>query len=140
MPLTPETLKIVTETVWGEARGEPKDGQVAVAWVIRNRAAQPSWWGKDPASVCLHPWQFSCRNANDPNSAKLAEASTERDALYQTIERLVVLVFNDKLPDPTGGATFYKVTGAPASWDKAAEGKPSVVIGHHTFVKMGPHD
>ena len=28
---------ILARTLWGEARGEGLDGQIAVAWTIRNR-------------------------------------------------------------------------------------------------------
>ncbi|CAF3868537.1 unnamed protein product [Rotaria magnacalcarata] len=50
MTLYPQSLNeidVVTRTVYGEARGESKDGQAAVAWVIRNRAA---------AGVSLSVW------------------------------------------------------------------------------------
>ena len=41
-------LDIMALTVWAEARGEPVDGQRAVAWVLRNRAAKPGWWRPPP--------------------------------------------------------------------------------------------
>lgn len=139
MQLTQEARRIIIETVWGEARGELPIGQAAVTWVILNRAAESAWWGTDPASVCLHPWQFSCRNANDPNSHKLAEL-TGHEASFLSVANVVDQVLADGIEDPTNGATFYKVTGTKAEWDNAAVGKPTTVIGHHTFVVMGPKD
>jgi Cell Wall Hydrolase len=45
-----------------------------VAWVIRNRADKPSWWGGPSiASVVLHPYQFSSFNHNDPNATKMPQ-------------------------------------------------------------------
>ena len=93
---------ILARTLWGEARGEGFDGQIAVAWTIRNRVFDgkaKSWWGEGYAEVCLKPWQFSCWNQNDPNyvylsgakpipAAQLAQAQAEqgkRLALEQQI-------------------------------------------------------
>jgi N-acetylmuramoyl-L-alanine amidase len=59
--------QILTVTLWGETRGEPIEGQIAVGCVIRNRVNadlgndnKPDWWGEGYAGVCLKPWQFSC--------------------------------------------------------------------------------
>ena len=51
--------QILTLTIYGEARGEPIEGQIAVGCVIRNRV-QVGRWGASYAKVCLAPWQFSC--------------------------------------------------------------------------------
>ena len=32
-------MDVAARTVYGEARGEPDEGKIAVAWVIRTRAA-----------------------------------------------------------------------------------------------------
>lgn len=41
-----------------EARGEPLEGQIAVAWTVRNRVAKPRWWGKSVIEVCTKPGQY----------------------------------------------------------------------------------
>jgi len=51
--------QILTLTLFGETRGEPIEGQVAVACLIRNRL-EIGRWGASYAKVCLAPWQFSC--------------------------------------------------------------------------------
>lgn len=51
--------QLVTLTIYGEARGEPIEGQIAVGCVIRNRV-HVGRWGASYAKVCLAPWQFSC--------------------------------------------------------------------------------
>lgn len=51
--------QIVTLTLYGETRGEPIEGQIAVGCVIRNRV-ETGRWGASYAKVCLAPWQFSC--------------------------------------------------------------------------------
>ena len=68
---------VVARTLWGEARGEGVAGQIAVAWVIRNRVhdANPrSWWGEGYIGVCHKSWQFSCWNPGDPNYPYLSGA------------------------------------------------------------------
>lgn len=125
-------------TVWGEARGEKPVGEAAVAHVILNRAKQPSWWGQTVMGVCCHPFQFSCRNKDDPNCAALNKLCKSDDG-YQSIAVIVDAVLNGHVPDPTAGATHYKVTGTKSSWDKATIGVVPVIIGHHAFYKLGPN-
>jgi len=50
--------QILTITLFGETRGEPIEGQIAVGCVIRNRV-HSGRWGGSYAKVCLAPWQFS---------------------------------------------------------------------------------
>lgn len=51
--------QILCLTLYGEARGEPIEGQIAVGCVIRNRV-DTGRWGASYAKVCLAPFQFSC--------------------------------------------------------------------------------
>ncbi len=55
--LTEEQVAVCT--VYGEARSEPPEGIIAVAWAIRHRV-ESGRWGATYQSVCLAPWQFSC--------------------------------------------------------------------------------
>ena len=68
VPLT--DADYIALTIWGEARGEPIEGKVAVACVLRNRL-RSGRWGQSFESVCLAPYQFSCWNETDPNLPKL---------------------------------------------------------------------
>ena len=57
-PVLDDEANCVATAVYFEARGEPFDGQLAVAEVVMNRAAS----GKYPTSYCgvvKQPWQFS---------------------------------------------------------------------------------
>lgn len=128
-------------TVFGEARGEPKEGQAAVAHVAVTRAGYepPAWWGKTLSAVCLAPYQFSCWLAGADRNHIDDLCST--DDGYQVIATVVDGVLNGLLPDPTNGATHYKVTGTKASWDASCErlGLVPTIIGRHSFYKLGPH-
>jgi N-acetylmuramoyl-L-alanine amidase len=139
MQLTDRDLDVVARTLYGECRGERLDGQIAVAWVIRNRASCPAWWGHGPAEVCLKKSQFSCWLASDPNSAKLNDPALAEDRSYRFLRGVAADVFADKHPDPTHGATHYKVWNTRASWDAACAGHEGVRIGAHLFFNLGPH-
>ena len=125
-------LDIMSRTVYGEARGEGRMGWAAVAWIIQNRANKPGWWGHDIVSVCQHPMQFDCWNANDPNCSAIAQVDST-DPTFAAITAVCDDVINGRIPDPTHGATYYFVTAMqhPPGW---ANGKtPSAIIGHQSF-------
>src|SRR5574343_888956 len=121
--LTPEQLVLVT--LYGEARGEPIEGQVAVANVIKNRLKRGDW-GTSLTAV-LGSWaQFSClwpslggKNYNAVLEAArgLLEGAPLSPSLRQ-IEWVVEGVFGSKILDNTLGACHYYAVGIPAPyWD-----------------------
>lgn len=140
-----QDLDIATRTVWAEARGEGRDGQIAVAWVIRNRAENPRWWSRNRddipddtiAAVCIDPWQFSCWNANDLNRPKLL-ALPKTDPLYQRIEAICRDVFEGKLPDPTKKADHYLVRSwiPRTKWAVDNPDKKTYEHGSHVFYRL----
>ena len=131
-----DTPMIFSLTVWGEARGEGSTGQQAVCNVIMNRVKSgTTWWGDDPRSVCLKPFQFSCWNENDPNlplMMKIGQNNGLVDITFDQIQTLAQMALEDNLPDVTNGATSYYAKGTPEpAW---AQGKqPCANIGHHLF-------
>lgn len=127
---TPED--IIARTLWGEARGEGYSGQQAVANVICNRAALPRWWGHDEKSVCLHPYQFSCWNQDNPNRAKLIVV-TDEDPIFGQCLIIASDALKGLLKDLTNGADSYRVIGTPAKWANGLT--PVAAIGHHEFFK-----
>lgn len=145
MSVGPEDIDTMARTLWGESRGEPRAGKVAVAWVIKNRASHPRWWGDGIASVCRMPWQFSCWNpdtdkAPNPNLEKLKNVTTD-DAAFRECLQVALSVIAGAEPDPTGGANHYhtiaKPKGAkrwPPKW--AAGHKPTATIHRHVFYKL----
>jgi spore germination cell wall hydrolase CwlJ-like protein len=120
--------------VWREARGCSKDAKLAVAYVIRNRAADPkNRWPKDEKRVCLEPWQFSSFNPDDPNFKKYPEEGSEvwKDCLT------AVAQVKSNVPDPSLGATHYHSypEGHP-KWPKWAKAeKLTVRIGPFWFYR-----
>ncbi|CAG0903292.1 unnamed protein product [Darwinula stevensoni] len=100
--------EIVKKTIYAEARGEPLEGQIWVAWVIRNRAdANRSYWGGSRLDdVCKKPGQFECWNGisdiqPDPNEYGAYKKWQEID------EWLPGVLKAPKSQDPTGGCDHY---------------------------------
>lgn len=139
-------------TVYGEARGCTQAGRTAIAHTIINRAKKHSWWGKidgmypdhSIAAVCLKPWQYSCWNANDPNSALLENLQAEyRKAIQDKHCRASLKALIDALdgwePDATDGATHYLTKRlhetSPPAW---ARGDNWMEIGAHRFFRDVP--
>ena len=83
MILVPDRLWGIL-TLWAEARGEPVEGQVAVAEVIQRRTAQHFMSAGTVASTVLWPMQFSCWNTSDPNRKRFGDLNDE-DPLTQEV-------------------------------------------------------
>lgn len=136
---TREDLDYLALTIWGEARGEGATGMRAVAHVIKNRRDSPNdrRYGATIRQVCTKPWQFSCWNANDPNSAKLtvarmAQLPTGRDAsAWFAARSIAVSVLTGAYRDITNGALFYHTAAVDPSWDDNM--RLVAKIGRHLF-------
>lgn len=126
------SIDIAARTLCQEARGEPLDGQRAVAWVMKNRL-NSGRWGKTLASVCLWRGQFSGWYVpTDPNFA-YACGLQDTDKALVNMRALMNDVMNSK-DDPTKGATHYvNLSIVTPPWIKGATfcGK----FGHHSFYK-----
>lgn len=108
-------------TVWQEARGEPLEGQKAVAHVIINRL-RSGRWGKSLAEVCLDHAEFSGwrKPPSDPNFAPACRLSDDAAPLVGFAALISAAMEGE--PDPTGGATHYHAKSIPA---------PIWVVGDH---------
>jgi|FAXJ01.1.fsa_nt_gi putative nucleotidyltransferase with HDIG domain len=124
---------IVATTLWGEARGEGDKGMQAVMNVIMNRV-QGNF--KRTKGVVLAPKQFSMWNSinNAEETAMAASRKYKDDKSWQQAIRIVDLAADGKLPDITGGATFYfNPKKVIPSWAKTMVKTAS--IGNHDFYK-----
>ena len=120
-------------TIWGEARGEPFEGKVAVAWVIINRSRKPGWWGEDIRSVCTARWQFSCWFDAQAERVRFVDERNEKFAACLDVAKRVMA---GEIADPTGGADHYYADYiAPPKW--ARDRTPTARIGRHLFFRLG---
>tara|TARA_Y100000310_G_scaffold324033_1_gene385361 strand:+ start:380 stop:793 length:414 start_codon:yes stop_codon:yes gene_type:complete len=101
-----EEIDTLARTIYGEARGEPMQGKIAVAWCVRNRVEHPKWWGKSWLGVMLKPKQFSCWNPEDRNRTKLAGV-TFNDKDFRDCWYAALAVYQNMVKDPAPGSTHY---------------------------------
>jgi len=136
-----DDVRLLALVVYGEARGEPLAGKIAVASVVLNRLKKNGWFGKTLKDVILKPFQFSCFNEDDPNRIKLLAIAQNWDMFYQKEKALrecydIARKFLDPnditvLKDNTCGATHYKTKNCKAAW--ADKMQLTAVIGNHEF-------
>jgi N-acetylmuramoyl-L-alanine amidase len=127
-PLSGVDRDILTRTLYGEARGEPEEGQIAVCHVIRNRVVQRV---STAAGECQRPYQFSCWLETDPNRGKL-DALRPSDPVYQALAAVADKAWS--IPDTMKGARHYFALSMrilPA-WAKPP-GHEVARIGGHSF-------
>ena len=98
-----------TRTLYQECRGEPAIGQVAVAWVIRNRL-ESGRWGNSLGS-CLWRNQFPAGFERSKLRRVMRPADSDKTlaALSDILDEVI-----DRRPqtDPTGGAQYYFASSA----------------------------
>jgi len=126
--------------MWGEARGEIKEGWIAVAAVVANRTrAQTNQFGLTVEAVCQKPAQFSCWNTNATDPDEIANHNAmvnvgPSDPIFAQCMDLARQYIDGQIADPTGGATYYFNPGKVLpTW--AANMTLTATIGNHTFYK-----
>lgn len=111
-------LELLAKAVHAEAKGEPYEGQIAVAAVILNRVEHPEF-PNTVAGVIYEPLAFEVVANGTINQSPNEQA---RQAAYEALHGL----------DPTGGAIyFYNPVTASSSWIKSRPVMKS--IGKHVF-------
>ncbi len=111
--------------IYFEARGEPFEGQVAVAHVVLNRVEKS---GTSVKTVVNKPWQFSWLNSgNRPAVTDYEALATALKAAYSCLEERM----DGK--DLWGADHYYAYEKVNPSW---ARGMRMVIeIGGHRFFK-----
>ncbi|MCH1640649.1 spore cortex-lytic enzyme [Paenibacillus timonensis] len=118
MGLSENDLRIMANAVYGESRGEPFEGQVAVAAVILNRVKSPSF-PNTVSGVIFQPGAFT---AVADGQIWLEPNDQARKAVQQALNGW----------DPTGGCIYYfNPNTATSKWIWS---RPQVkTIGEHIF-------
>jgi hypothetical protein len=123
--------KCLAEALYFEARGEPIEGQFAVAEVILNRVKSEEF----PNSICSvvnqgtgrkHACQFSytCDGKLERVSNKVS---------YDQMVRIAGVMIDGVTQPLTAGATYYHATSVRPSWARRFEN--TITIGVHKFYK-----
>lgn len=115
-------VQLLARAVNGEARGEPYEGQVAVAAVILNRVKHPSFPNTIPG-VIYQPGAFTAVDDGQIN-VPIAENSTIYKACQDAMNGW----------DPTYGAIYY--FNPDTATNKWIWSRPLIIqIGKHRFCK-----
>lgn len=113
-------LELLARLVNGEARGEPYEGQVAVAAVVLNRVKSSSF----PNTISGVIYQKGAFDAITDGQINLAPSSTSRKAAQDALNGW----------DPSNGAIYY--FNPNTATNKWIWSRPlTVVIGKHRFCK-----
>jgi len=136
-----DDAQLIALTLYGETRGESREGKIAVGSVILERVDHRKWDGETIKEVCLMPYQFSCFLPADPNSPALRQIAGDWDAALQRSTVLTQCyeiargLIDGTIPrDPVIRATNavqYKTITCKAAWEK--DYKKVATVGHHDF-------
>lgn len=116
---TQTDLDCLAKVIYHEARGEPEEGQVAVAWVVMNRLNSQRF-SNTICGVVYQKSQFSW--------TAFKYKIRDRNA-YELAENLARLVLYEAIPDPTNGAIYFDSLGRKPG----RKTKQLVKIKHHYF-------
>jgi N-acetylmuramoyl-L-alanine amidase len=120
----------LAEAIYFEGRGEEREGQLAIAHVVLNRAAANGFPGhacdviRDGEDQGQGRCQFSWRcdgKADTPTDA----------AAWEEAQRLAAIVLQGETTDPTQGALFFHNTKVQPDW--TAKLRRTVAIGGHVY-------
>jgi len=125
--------------LWREARNQPYDAMLAVAWVVKNRVASPKWWGSDFPSVILKHYkgiyQFTSFDDRDPNAAEFPHGPEPE---WDQCLAAAAAAFTGNAPDPTQGATHYfdkSLDANPPAWAKSGTMIHTADVGDFHFYR-----
>lgn len=142
---TSHDLDVMALTVWAESRGETPAGQRAVAWVIKHRWLNPRWWCREKGdgipddtieATCRDPWQFSCWNPSDKQSAKLHDPDTLALPQVQGIRAVCEAVLAEPVESAPHTCDHYCTTKVARHTRWARGRKPALVVGAHSFYRI----
>lgn len=124
-------IALAVATIWGEAEGEPYEGKLGVARVIRERMKHRYFSDGTVAGTVLRPMQFSLWNTTERRRIKAAVADTTDRMVQDSMQ-----AWRDSglIQDPRwAGVVLYHAKSVLPSW--AAKVQLQFVIGQHLFYK-----
>ena len=120
--VTQADIDLMAKLVYAESRGEPFDGQIAVASVVLNRVLN-NRFPNTISEVIFQRNAFSC--VKDGNIVAYPD-QTSYNAVYEALSGV----------DPTNEALFfYNPSISTCSWMQSTQKNDVTSIGHHVFFK-----
>ncbi len=118
--------RLLAEAIVYESRGEPLEGQYAVAWVIKNRAEGSNRFPDGIVEVIRQPYQFSYLQ-------DLYKQTTPSAASWRIARRVAYNTLNEVVASPIGKATHYHANYVKPHWSTAL---PRVAtVGNHIYYR-----
>ena len=128
---TGHDLGCLTDAVYYEARGEPVEGQEAVAQVVLNRTRKPGF----PKSVCGVVFQRAGRACQFSFACNGSITARRDAAAWSRAQRVATRALGGYQLAEIGGATHFHVVGLQVDW---GGGLLQVArIGAHVFYGFG---
>lgn len=131
-------LDALTLTIWGEAQGEPIEGKLGVASVIRNRVLSHYRGAQTYLAVCTAHAQFSVWT--DSVAAMTAEqkvlAGSHPDSTLLLCQEIARATIAGLLPDVTKGANHYYALSMPTPPVWALGQTPLITLGRQRFYRV----
>jgi spore germination cell wall hydrolase CwlJ-like protein len=140
-------VSCLASNIYFEARSEPRDGQIAVAFVTLNRVDSASFPDNicdvvkqksrvekigDKRVVCQFSWY--CESTPKLTHYNM-QLTNHQPRKYNEILDVALYVYanHEKLRDPTNGSLFYHADYVSPNWRNLDR---HVVIGRHIFYKV----
>lgn len=134
-----QQIQCMAKNIYFEARSEPREGQIAVAFVTLNRVHSSEF----PNTICgvveqrtARVCQFSWLCEEKPSYIYRNNLLTiKQDPLYNEIRDLAAYVYAnyETLRDPTHGALFYHADYVNPRWNRLEKVNQ---IGRHIFYRI----
>lgn len=127
--LSPAALAVAT--IWGEAEGEPYEGKLAVARVIRERMRRRYFSDGSVAGTVLYPLQFSMWNTTERRRIQAALVPTTSITAQDSWTAWA----KSEVPDVLwSGIVLYHAKSVSPGW--AAKSQLVYEIGRHLFYRV----
>lgn len=131
LPVSEKDFKCLAQAIYFEARSEPLEGQVAVAYVILNRVKDRRY----PDNICgvvfqnenrrhLCQFSFACDGLSDNPYEMTA---------WNVARRIAGAVLINAQSDVTGRSTHYHAKYVSPRWAKHLQ--PTIQVGRHVFYR-----
>lgn len=131
----PVQLRCLARNIYWEGRGEPEEGQIAVAFVTINRTRDRDF----PNTICGVVQQGASRKSCQFSWVCDGRGNQPvNDEAYQTAERIARDALRGRLKDPTHGALYFHNRHLKPQW--AAAKSVSRRIGEHVFFRLASSD
>lgn len=123
-------MECLAKAIYFEARGEPLDGQRAVAEVILNRVESPRF----PATVCAVVTQGNSRGCQFSYHCNGRSKAIRERAAYSRAVQVATAALSGQARALTDGATYFHTPAVRPAWSRKFV--RTARIGRHIFYRQ----